>query len=246
VSLSATIAKIQEAWPGILLRLAMVGNWLSKKFNKEHPLFHSSFATLSELKNLLCRQMDGAYLLLGIGEYGHILRVKSTDERKELGNVMVIGRTRCGKGLFAISQILSWTESLIVNDIKGELRAQTAGSRATDGRRVFTFDPTGYGDRYDPFLGKVTEDDLRDAATKLLSRANDGENAIFTMRAVTMLTQLFLGARLEEKPLLPYVQSAVYAGPVDTAKRLHAISLQHNRYPNLATRFLDMSLRVHA
>jgi type IV secretory pathway TraG/TraD family ATPase VirD4 len=34
----------------------------------------------------------------------------------------------------------------------------------------------------------------------------------------------------------------VYAGPVDTAKRLHAISQQENRYPNLATRFLDMTL----
>jgi type IV secretory pathway TraG/TraD family ATPase VirD4 len=170
-----------------------------------------------------------------------VLRVKSTQERKELGNVMVIGRTRCGKGLFANAQILSWSESLIANDIKRELRAQTAGFRATKGP-VYTFDPTGYGDRYDPFLGKESEDDLRDMATKMLVHADEGENAIFTYRAVTMLTQLFLAARLEEKPLLPYVQSALYAGPVDTAKRLHAISKQENRYPNLATRFLDMTL----
>src|SRR3954467_2947606 len=119
----------------------------------------------TNLGTTLCRR--AAFTLRG-REYGHILRVQSTNERKELGNVMVIGRTRCGKGLFANAQINSWTESLIANDIKRELRAQTAGYRATDGRPVFTFDPTGYGHRYDPFLGKVTEDDLRNAATNIL------------------------------------------------------------------------------
>src|SRR3954468_15801599 len=126
----------------------------------------------TNLGTTLCRR--AAFTLRG-REYGHILRVQSTKDRKELGNVMVIGRTRCGKGLFANTQILSWTESLIANDIKGELREKTAGFRAQQGP-VFTFKPTGYGDGYDPFLGKVTEDDLGDAAEKLLYKPNEGEN----------------------------------------------------------------------
>jgi hypothetical protein len=242
VSLASFAAKIIEALPGMLLRLALCMEWLSRKFSKGHLLHHASFASLDELKSLLSRQIDGLHLLLGVGEYGHILRVQSTEERKELGNVMVIGRTRCGKGLFANSQILSWNGSLMVNDIKGELRDQTAGYRQTKGP-VYTFDPTGFGNRYDPFLGKESNDDLRSAAMTLLHKGEEeGQNAIFTIRATTMLTQLFLAARLEKVPLLSYVQSAVYAGPVDTAKRLHALSVQHNRYPNLATRFLDMTL----
>jgi type IV secretory pathway TraG/TraD family ATPase VirD4 len=35
----------------------------------------------------------------------------------------------------------------VVNDIKGELFAQTAGYRATLGQ-VFVFDPTGVGNRF--------------------------------------------------------------------------------------------------
>src|SRR5206468_760544 len=122
-----------------------------------------------------------------------------------------------------------------------ELRPKTAGYRATQGPD-FTFDPTGFGDRFDPFLGKVTEDELRIASTNLLFHADEGENAVFTLRSITMLTQLLLAARLEEEALLPFVQWAIYAGPIDTAKRLQAITLKHNHYPNLATRFLDMSL----
>src|SRR3954452_11707276 len=159
------IAKCKEILPKFLLHLALFSDWLAERVNKEHPLHHAGFAKLEELKELLSRQIDGAFLLLGISEFGHVLRAKSTQERKELGNVMVIGRTRCGKGLFANTQILSWTESLIANDIKRELRLKTAGSREQKGP-VFTFKPTGFGDGYDPFLGKVHEDDLREAAEK--------------------------------------------------------------------------------
>jgi len=34
----------------------------------------------------------------------------------------------------------------------------------------------------------------------------------------------------------------IYLGPIDSAKRLHDISVAHNRFPNLATRFLGISL----
>src|SRR5215210_6479991 len=87
------------------------------------------------------------------------LRVHGSAKRPELGNVLVNGPTRCGKGLLATSQILTWEGSVIVNDIKGELYEKTAGYRNRLGP-VYRFDPTGYGHRYDPTAGKHTEDDL--------------------------------------------------------------------------------------
>src|SRR5438445_294983 len=89
-------------------------SWIAGLFPKEQALFHASFAPLHQLKKLLSRKIDGAHLLLGIGENGQVLRVPATEKRKELGNVLVDSRTRGGKGLFGISQILSWTESLII------------------------------------------------------------------------------------------------------------------------------------
>ena len=50
-----------------------------------------------------------------------------------------------------------------------------------------------------------------------------------------MLTQLFLAARAEHTPPLPYVRTLIRAGVQATAKRLNAIS------PHLATQFLDIS-----
>ena len=135
------------------ISLSLVLNWLAQLFPTEHPLHHTGFAKLHQLKALLSRTFDGAHLLLGIGENGYILRVALTEKRRELGNVLINSRTRGGKGLFAIAQILSWTESAIINDIKRELRPKTAGYRKKKGN-VWTFDPTGYGDRFDPFLGK--------------------------------------------------------------------------------------------
>src|SRR4051794_40101021 len=199
------------------MRIAMVREQLTKKiFPEEKGLYHNRFAENHELEPILGLDLDGEYLLLGIGEYKHLLRVESTRKRKELGNILVVGRTRCGKGLLGKPQMLKWTQSVIANDIKGEY-SQTMAYRLGFGPAFF-FNPTGIGHRFDPFHGKHTEDELRDAATNILFRPDEGENAIFTLGAITMLTQLFLAARLEEKPILPYVRRMIYIGPIDAAK----------------------------
>src|SRR5207249_9151199 len=58
---------------------------------------------------------------------------------------------------------------------------------------------------------------------------------IFTKRAIGMLTQLFLAAKYERLPALPYVRSLVRLGLVEAASRLNSV------YPPLATQFLDVS-----
>jgi type IV secretion system protein VirD4 len=63
--------------------------------------------------------------------------------------MLICAPTRAGKGLLAVSQLLTWKGSVIVNDIKGDLFTQTAGYRSTLGK-VFVIDPTGLGNRYTP------------------------------------------------------------------------------------------------
>jgi type IV secretion system protein VirD4 len=136
------------------------------------------------------------------------------------------------------TNILTWPYSLIINDVKGDLYDRTTGFRKTIGK-VFVFDPRGKGNPFDPLEGRLTDSDLQSAATTLLYRGNEGENAIFTDSAITMLTQIFHAARLEGERLLPFTQKMIYQGLRSTATDLQTISLKHNVYPNLATRFLD-------
>jgi type IV secretion system protein VirD4 len=196
-----------------------------------HTARFARFDELSVLKGQ-ARGESGPGLLLGTGPLGEVLSVRATPARRELGNVLVVAPTRGGKGLLASSQLLSWKESAIVNDIKGELFEQTAGYRATLGP-VFVLDPRGVGHRFDPLLGKTTEDELFSSATQLLYKAGEGEGAIFTQRAIVMLTQLFLAARLERVPPLPYVRQIIRLGLPGAAERLWHLS------PDLSTQFLD-------
>ena len=77
-----------------------------------------------------------ASLILGVSHLNHVLRVKPVKTRRELGNLLVVAPTRGGKGLLATAQLLTWQALVVVNDIKGELFAQTAGYRAPSGRSL--------------------------------------------------------------------------------------------------------------
>src|SRR3954451_289386 len=191
------------------------------------------FARLDELATLAAPRPHRAGLLLGRTRFRQLLHVTQTKTRRELGNLLVVAPTRGGKGLLATSQLLTWKHSVIVNDIKGELFAQTAGYRATLGK-VFVIDPAGIGHRYNPLAGKHSEDALYSAATNLLFRPDEGDGAIFTQRAINMLTQLFLAARLEDEVPLPYIRQVVRSGLQPAAARLQALD------PELATQLLDV------
>ena len=219
-----------------LYRLLLLINRIIAVISSHDKQLHNArFARLHELENLHSNQLDGTNLLLGVSQFNNILRVGPTHTRRELGNLLIVAPTRGGKGLLATSQLLSWKKSVVVNDIKGELFQQTAGYRKTLGK-VLVIDPTGIGDRYDPLMGKQSEDELFSSATHLLHKHDEGEGAIFTQRATVMLTQLFLAARAEGYPPLPYVRQIVRSGLVAAAERLNSIS------PELATQFLDVEI----
>jgi type IV secretion system protein VirD4 len=200
-------------------------------------LYIARYARLSELESLASPTLDSSSILLGKCLFNQILRISQTEKRRELGNLLIVAPTRGGKGLLAVSQLLTWKHSVIVNDIKGDLFTQTAGYRSTLGE-VIVIDPQGLGHRFDPLEGKQTEDELHSAATHLLFKPDEGEGTIFTQRAISMLTQLFLAARREGQPPFPYVRKIIRKGLQGAAERLNTIK------PELATQFLDVPFKT--
>ncbi len=201
-------------------------------------LHRARFAKHQELKDLLSPTPIADAVLLGTKQhllfFKRYLMVRPTKTRREIGNTLIVGPTRSGKGLLATSQLLSWQHSVVVNDIKGELFSQTAGYRRSLGP-VYVIDPTGKGHCYDPLSEKKTEDELLSAASHLLFQADEGDGAIFTQRASVMLAQLFAAAKLEGMAPLPYARHLIHAGLPACARRLNVVS------PELATRFLDVA-----
>ncbi len=198
-------------------------------------LHHARFAKLHELFWLLSISFQPQSVLLGVKRLFLLWRlplsVRPTRKRREIGNTLIVGPTRSGKGLLAVSQLLTWTHSVIVNDIKGELFTQTAGYRSKLGP-VYVLDPTGVGHRYDPLQAKQTEDALYSCATHLLFQA-DERDQIFTQRAIGMLAAIFACAKKERRAALPYTRTMLRAGLTGCVEKLNSIS------PSLATLFLD-------
>lgn len=196
------------------------------------PLHRARFANLEELWPLLGPSLPLDGVLLGTRRFllsKRFATIRRTPQRRELGHTLIVGPTRSGKGLLAVSQLLTWHHSAIVNDIKGDLFAQTAGFRSLLGP-VYVLDPSGIGHAYDPLQGKTTEDALLSSATQLTHRA---EKDIFTQRATKMLARIFTAAHHREAAALPYTRAMLRAGLRATVRELQAVS------PDLATSFLD-------
>jgi type IV secretory pathway TraG/TraD family ATPase VirD4 len=215
-------------------------------FSSHINLHTARWAFLHELakiaipKNFLLKKMSG--ILLAVGKFERLLCFLPTKKQKELTNVIIIGDTRSGKGLNIGTNLLFWPWPLVMNDIKEEGWRLAAGFRekGLDGK-AYRFDPRGNGAKYDPLQGLKTDSDFRSAATILLQRPNEGENAIFTERAITMLVQIFTAGWLEGYRLLPFTYLILNEGLPGVAGILQKITEKHGFYPNLATKFLDMT-----
>jgi type IV secretion system protein VirD4 len=211
-------------------------------FSKTTHLHTARFAHLHELANSSIPRESitgkNTAILLALSDYDRLLSVKPTKTQRELGHVLLVGKHRSGKGLNIETNLLTWPHSVIINDIKGELYHRTAGYRASIGT-VFRFDPRGFGCRFDPLARKTTDLELRSAATTLLYRPNEGQNASFNERATTMLVAIFHAAILEGERPLYFLYKLMNEGLYAAATILEIISQKHNAYPNLAKKFLD-------
>src|SRR5258707_15404465 len=187
-------------------------------------LHRARFAHTYELWPIHAAGFMSNGILLGIRRmwlfHRQLITVRKTKQRPELGNLLIVAPTRSGKGLLAVSQLLTWHHSVIVNDIKGDLFTQTAGFRSLLGP-VYVLDPTGVGHAYDPLQGKATEDALYSSAAHLLHQA-EGQD-IFTQRATKMLACIFAAANRQEVAALPYSRMRLRAGVAGCVERLQTL-----------------------
>jgi type IV secretion system protein VirD4 len=222
-----------------LHQLSSTLSWVQAHLPKTPQLFSDRFAHPHEVDPLVSQHWQNETgLLLGVSPFNQVLSVRQTKRRRELGNVLVDALTRGGKGLLAISQLLTWPHSVVVLDIKGELYEATAGYRKTLGK-VFVIDPEAVGNQFDPLHGRFTERQLYASAKYLLYEEGE-RDPIFIQRGMKMVTQLFMAAREENRQagyekyrLLPYAGQLMNLPINQVAAHLHAIS------PELATKFLS-------
>jgi type IV secretion system protein VirD4 len=221
-----------------LYLISVFMSWIGSLLPKAEGLYRARFALPHEVSRLVTQTFEGTHLLVSRTHLGGIVRIRSTPDRRELGNLLVVAPTRGGKSLLAISQLLTWPHSVIVNDPKGELRKKTAGYRATLGP-VYVIDPRGFGNQYDPLHGATDEDSLYAAAKHLLYEPREGDGKAFTEQGIKMVTLTWQAAReLNQRTganhrLLPFTRLMADMGFNRAAKTIHAIS------PQLATRLLD-------
>jgi type IV secretion system protein VirD4 len=223
---------------GTLDKLNIMFSRLTSLRGGSGQLHHARFALAHELKPLMTHALDEEALLLGRTHLGGIYRVTPTPLRRELGHCQVIAPTGGGKGLLAVSQILTWPESLIIFDIKGDLYGQTAGYRQTLGP-VYRFDTRGVGHTYDPLDGLTEEDDLYAVAKHLLFDPREGEGRGFTEKAIRALVLVWLaGLECNRQTgstcrLLPFTRQIADMGINQAGEVIHRIS------PGIAKRLLD-------
>jgi type IV secretory pathway TraG/TraD family ATPase VirD4 len=230
----------------VLYHIHLFFSRLAEFFSTQKYLFSARYAFLHELVSMSIPKVDITKkmpaILLASGKFDHVLAVRPRETQQELANVLLEGKTRIGKGLNIETNCLQWPYPFIANDVKKELWWRSAGWREKGlGGKAYIFDPRGNGHRYDPLEGMKTEFDLKSAATTLLFRPNEGENQIFTDSAITMLTQIFIAARLEGVRPLPFTYQMMNEGFFGAATILQIISLKYKHYPNLATEFLDIN-----
>ncbi len=231
----------------VLLILTIgIGIWLAYRFYPlliDKRLHKSRFARLDEIEPLLSRKPVSDGLILGSVNQFYLFRqyicVRPTQQKKEIGNSLIIAPTGGGKGNLIRGQIVAWKDSLIINDPKGDLFLATAGDRAKRGN-VFVIDPTrGVGNSYDPLHGKTTEDMYLSVAKALVFDAKE-HDTYWSKSAARMIMQLFKAARIESIPPLIYLRHMIDLGLPTVAKRLHALD------PKIATSFLGANIeQVH-
>jgi type IV secretion system protein VirD4 len=201
--------------------VALVESWAAKLAPKYSPVYGSRWADESELTpELITLEQAKKGIILGYAYGKRFGIVPGSAGRKELGHVLVTAPSRRGKGLHLITNLLSWSGSAVVVDIKGENFARTAGYRAKIGQRILVLDPTGVGHRYDPFAELSSDEGLNSICQLILEPEKDGSNRAFGLRASAILFAMMKTAALEKRPILKAIREYTAMGLVGCAKSL--------------------------
>src|ERR671933_1252386 len=224
--------------PLVLDNLNSMFSRLASLRGEARALHHARFARPHELSPLITHSLDEEALLIGRTHLGGIYRVRTTPNRRELGNMLVAAPPRHGKSQLAKNQLLTWPHSVVAVDLKGELYQDSGGFRSTLGP-VYVIDLQGLGHQYDPLRTCTDEESLYDAAKNILYDPREGNGRSFTEWG-TLLEVLKWQACLElnrktgaNYRLLPFTRWLAKLGINSAARAIHAIS------PQIAQELLD-------
>lgn len=186
--------------------------------------YREHWATKEEVRALL---LPGGQEHLGVAlahhEAGLIGVRPGTGGQSEMGHFLVSGPSRAGKGLHLVTNLLRWQGSAVTVDIKGENYQKTAGHRQRFSK-VRVLDPSGYGDRYDPFLELGHTDEGLHAAALLILEPEQDKERIFAERAANALFAGMLAARRLGRPTLAYLRELTALGLAGYVRQLHALN----------------------
>lgn len=167
--------------------------------------------------------------------------------QKELGHISVVAPNRSGKGLLLTSHLLTWKQSVIVLDIKGENWRTTSHYRAQLGP-VHVLNPEGAGARFDPIaelleLGTDAEAALLQAANIIL-KPEEEKQPIFPLKALPALRAGLRVAHALGEPVLPWVYAMSRGGMRAYVQSVHAQAAELNDWASLddLTEYLDRPL----
>lgn len=187
--LPKTIKKVKGIFMGGTLAFLLIVMLVSKKKTLDS---HGSaeWATLEEIKEMNLYNEAGA--VLGKDSKNRILRTLGVE------HILMAAPTRGGKGINTVTPTcLDWTDSMIINDIKGELWGLTAGYRKNVlGQKVIHFNPIdteGISCSYNPldFIKKGTAKEMQDIEVivkTLLDSDGKGESDHWVGSAMNFLT----------------------------------------------------------
>ncbi len=188
------------------------------------PEYTAHWASRHELEPMHLSLEDlRAGIGLGFG-YKRVTGIKpGLANRKELGHALIVGPGRRGKGLHLMSTLFNWRGSAVVVDIKGEMYARTSEARRAMGQEIVVLDPSGYGQRVDPFAELQTNEGLRAAANLILKPELAGANSAFPRRASSLLFAMMRAALVIGVAVLPYVRDLTALGMREACLALEGV-----------------------
>jgi type IV secretion system protein VirD4 len=182
--------------------------WVVRKF-KPAPLYNAAWATLLQLMDMWLSVDEGfrapirrALLLATLNR--RLLGIKPSRLRPELGHVLICGPTRSGKSQHLMCNLINWSGSAVVVDIKGELHRLTSGHRKRFSN-VVVLDPSGLGHRYDPFVDIGDSAEALQTAAEVVLQIDRDSEPVFSQRGANAVIAARRAAHLLGKPTLPYL-----------------------------------------
>lgn len=200
--------------------------FVSRKF-KPPPLYTADWATAQDVADM-CLAISEAFrapirraLLLAVLNR-RLIGIKASDIRLELGHVLICGPTRVGKSQQLICNLINWSGSVVVVDIKGELHRLTSGHRARFSN-VVVLDPSGFGQRYDPFADIGDSAEALQTAAEVVLQTEEDKEPVFAQRGANAVIAARRAAHLLGKPTLPYLYEVMRWGLwhfIDTLRQI--------------------------